>query len=117
MRISMRAALVALGAATMTFGLLPGGATAAPSAVIRPVRPCADLVRGFDIPGAATKVTSATVVPAGAEPAHCDVRGVVEPAVGFQLRLPTETYGGRYLQYGCGGLSGVLFPSPVPSCG
>lgn len=84
---------------------------------VRPVLDCADLVRGFDIPGARTHVTSAKVVPAGAEPEHCDVRGYVEPAVAFQLRLPTTTYTGRYLQYGCGGLCGAISPTPFPDCG
>jgi hypothetical protein len=115
-----RAVVATLGATVMVLGLVPGLAEAAPAAagsVIRPVRPCADLVRGFDIPGAATRVTSATVVPAGAEPAHCDVHGVVAPAIQFQLRLPTETYGGRYLQYGCGGFCGFINPSPFPDCG
>lgn len=86
--------------------------------VIRPVGPCAELVKDFDIPGAATHVMAAAVVAAFAgEPEHCDVCGYVEPAVGFQLRLPTATFTGRYLQYGCGGFCGVLSPAPFPDCG
>jgi hypothetical protein len=100
-------------------GTAPGRAAADPApAVIRPVRPCADLVRDFNLPGAATHVTTATLVAAaGGEPEHCDVRGYVEPAVRFQLRLPTATYAGRYVQYGCGGFCGAVFTPPFPACG
>jgi len=107
--------------------LVPGGAAAEPAvtgSVIQPVVPCEQLVRSFGISGARTRVTSATPVAekkpeaeTKGEPAHCDVRGVIEPAVQFQLRLPTTTYTGRYLQYGCGGLCGVISPTPFPNCG
>jgi Tannase and feruloyl esterase len=102
--------------------LVPGEAAAepaAPGSVIKPVVPCEQLVRSFDIPGAGMRVISATPE-AGkeGEPAHCDVRGEIDPVVRFQLRLPTTTYTGRYLQYGCGGLCGLIFPPPVfPHCG
>jgi hypothetical protein len=120
----MRIAL-ALLAAALGLGLVPAGAAATPAAaptaaadpVIRPVRACEQLTGSIAIPGAATKVTDATAVPAGAEPAHCDVRGVIEPAVRFRLRLPTDTYAGRYLQYGCGGLCGFISETPFPDCG
>ncbi|HEV2783779.1 MAG TPA: tannase/feruloyl esterase family alpha/beta hydrolase [Actinophytocola sp.] len=111
-----RILLAMLGAVTAA-ALVPGAGVAAAGSVLRPVIDCADLVRDFDIPGAATRVTEAKVVPAGAEPAHCDVRGVIEPAVRFQLRLPVDGYAGNYLQYGCGGLCGVIFPTPFPDCG
>jgi hypothetical protein len=124
MRFRPGVAFVSFAVLALVIGLVPGAsATATPTpanaqtSAIRPVLECADLVRTFDIPGAATRVTSATVVPAGAEPAHCDVRGVISPAVGFQLRLPTETFQGRYLQYGCGGFCGILFPAPFADCG
>lgn len=111
-------AFTALTVAVLGLVLVPSGAAAETMSAIRPVRPCAELVRDFDIPDAATHVTAATVVAASAgEPEHCDVRGYVEPAVGFQLRLPTATFTGRYLQYGCGGLCGVLSPAPFPDCG
>jgi feruloyl esterase len=108
--------------ATVLIGLgtLPGRAAAADAAppAIRPVRQCAELVRDFSPPGAPTHVTSATVVPAAnGDPEHCDVRGYVEPAVRFQLRLPTTTYAGRYVQYGCGGFCGAIDPPPFVSCG
>lgn len=79
------------------------------------MRTCADLVGDHALPGAGARVERATPVPAGAEPEHCDVRGHVEPAVRFHLKLPT-TYSGRYLQYGCGGLCGELTAPGIRSC-
>jgi tannase/feruloyl esterase len=118
LRSKVLSAFTALGVAVLGLGLAPTGAAAETTSTIRPVRQCAELVKGFDIPGAATHVTAASVVSASAsEPAHCDVRGYVEPAVQFQLRLPTATFAGRYLQYGCGGFCGVISPAPFPDCG
>ena len=42
-----------------------------------------------DIPGAPTRINSATIVPATAtQPEYCDVRGYVQSQVKFQLKLP-----------------------------
>jgi pimeloyl-ACP methyl ester carboxylesterase len=79
------------------------------------VRECADLVRMYDVPHAKTEVKSATVV--AGTPVHCDVRGVIEPNIGFQLKLPLSTYQGRYLQFGCGGFCGYLQAPPFADCG
>jgi hypothetical protein len=95
-------------------GLAPYAAAGATSG-IQPVRQCAELVGDYAIEGAAAHVTSATG-PVGAAPAYCDVRGQVDPAVQFQLKLPTTTYTGRYVQYGCQGLCGDLSPAPFPAC-
>jgi hypothetical protein len=112
-------AFTALTMALLGLGLAPSGAAAEPGSAVRPVRSCEELVSDFDIPGAATHVTTAMLGGGGStgEPEHCDVHGYVEPAVGFQLRLPTSTYAGRYLQYGCMGLCGVIPPTPFPACG
>jgi feruloyl esterase len=104
-------------AVVVGLGFIPGQALANASPVIRPVRQCPELVQSFEIPGAITHVTSATPVPGDTGPAYCDLRGFVEPAVHFQLRLPTSTYTGRYVQYGCQGLCGVFSPTPFPDCG
>ncbi|WYW16325.1 tannase/feruloyl esterase family alpha/beta hydrolase [Amycolatopsis coloradensis] len=102
----------------ITTGLIPIPAAAADVATLRPVRACAELVRTYDLPGAVTHVTAATVVPATAtEPENCDVRGYVEPAVRFQLRLPITTYAGRYVQVGCGGFCGGVTAPPFTDCG
>ena len=118
MRFGILSVLTALTIAMTGVGLAPGEAAAATTSTIKPARPCAQLVKDFDLPEAVTHITTATVVAAGAgEPEHCDVRGYVEPAVTFQLRLPTATYTGRYLQYGCGGFCGVLSTPAFPDCG
>ncbi|MET8853234.1 tannase/feruloyl esterase family alpha/beta hydrolase [Amycolatopsis sp. NPDC004625] len=106
----------ALTLATTTF--TPATATAATETAVRPVTTCAALVRGFTLPGATTHVTSAAVVAAtGTDPEYCGVAGYVEPAVHFALRLPTRTYAGRYLQYGCGGFCGLVNPPEFADCG
>ncbi|GAB2976718.1 tannase/feruloyl esterase family alpha/beta hydrolase [Saccharothrix stipae] len=84
---------------------------------IRPVTECSDLVGDFAVPGARAHVTQAEPVADGAEAAHCAVLGYVEPEIRFQLKLPTTTYTGRYLQYGCGGFCGELLPPAFPDCG
>jgi hypothetical protein len=46
-------------------------------------------------------------------PAYCDVHGYVAGQVHFELKLPTATWQGRYLQSGCVGYCG----SPAfPAC-
>ena len=101
-----------------TAGSAPVIVTAATATAVRPVTTCAGLVREIALPGATTHVTSAAVVPAtGADPEYCGVQGYVEPAVRFDLRLPTKTYAGRYLQYGCGSFCGLLTPPAFADCG
>lgn len=108
----------ALMVAVLGMGLAPRDAAADTTSAIRPVRQCAKLVKDFDLPGAVTHVTAANVVRASAgTPEHCDVRGYVDPAVQFQLRLPTATFTGRYLQYGCGGFCGMISSAPFVDCG
>ncbi|WP_020671189.1 tannase/feruloyl esterase family alpha/beta hydrolase [Amycolatopsis nigrescens] len=109
----------ALAALTIAAGLLvPSGAAAETGSVIRPVRQCAALVGDYPIPGTAAHVTAAKVVPAAnGEPEYCEVLGKVDREVGFQLKLPVSTYSGRYLQYGCGGTCGMIFPTAFPACG
>jgi feruloyl esterase len=68
------------------------------------------------LPDAATRITSATVVPAaGTAPEYCDVKGYVATAVNFELKLPVSTWQGRYLQQGCGGLCGYIGNTVFPT--
>ena len=100
--------------AVVAAGIAP--AAAAGESAVRPVRSCADLVRTFDVPDARTRVTSAAVVSGGTE--FCDVHGTIEPNIGFQLKLPTRGYQGRYVQYGCGGFCGIIADPVFPAgCG
>jgi hypothetical protein len=115
--MSKRSIIVGLIASLIGFGLAPSGEAAA-TEVIPAVRDCAALVQDFDVPDAATHVKAAKEVPAtDREPRYCDVRGYVEPAVNFQLKLPVNTFKGNYLQYGCGGFCGMIFPTAFPDCG
>uniref|UniRef100_UPI0039BFDE39 tannase/feruloyl esterase family alpha/beta hydrolase n=1 Tax=Lentzea alba TaxID=2714351 RepID=UPI0039BFDE39 len=103
--------------ATVLAGMSPAVASESHS-VVQPTRSCAELVRSYAVPDAKTQVTSAVVVPAsGGVPEFCDVRGKIEPNIGFQLKLPTQTYRGRYVQYGCGGFCGFITDPAFPKCG
>lgn len=58
---------------------------------------------------APTSITSANVVKAsGNFKEYCEVNGVIAPQISFTLRLPTESWNGRYFQAGCGGLCGDI---------
>jgi feruloyl esterase len=117
--------VAAVGVVTMSVAgvsATPAGANVeTPSAIepsaIEPVRPCSSLTGEFDIGVTSTEVTSATEVRNTKEPDYCDVRGEVAPAVKFQLKLRISTFAGRYLQYGCQGLCGTIFPPAFPACG
>ena len=62
-----------------------------------------------ELPDAATTITTTAVVPASAkDPEYCAVSGYVQPQIQFELRLPTKTWNGRYLQAGCGGFCGSV---------
>ncbi|MFI0451813.1 tannase/feruloyl esterase family alpha/beta hydrolase [Actinomadura sp. 6N118] len=112
--IALIAAATGLPAAT-TF--TAAASAAEPAAVFRPVATCEELARTFTIPGAVTHVDKAQVRTVTGQPRHCLVEGYVEPAVRFTLKLPMDTYGGRYLQYGCGGLCGAIEEPGFPACG
>lgn len=58
----------------------------------------------------AVSIALATLVPKSeASPyEYCQVVGYIDPQIGFELRLPTTTYRGRYLQQGCGGFCGNI---------
>ncbi|GAA3636047.1 tannase/feruloyl esterase family alpha/beta hydrolase [Lentzea roselyniae] len=112
--------LAGLALALVAAGISPAAASESAETTVRPVRSCADLVRSYDVPDARTRVASAVVVPATAtDPEHCAVKGTIEPNIGFELKLPTTTYRGRYLQYGCGGFCGAVmfFGQVFPECG
>ena len=49
-------------------------------------------------------------------PEVCDVGGYVAAQVQFELKLPTKTWQGRYLQNGCGGFCGAIGQTRFPSC-
>lgn len=87
--------------------------------IIPPVISCAALAQHDfgSVPDAPTSIQSATVVAStGTTPEYCDVKGYISPQTQFELKLPTKTYQGRYLQDGCGGFCGFVNPTTFPSC-
>lgn len=99
----------------VTLPRLPCSALADQIRVQHPAQPSVpDFAR---IPGAPTEIWSATIVPAsGKNPAYCDVKGLISPQIQFELKLPTTTWQGRYLQMGCGGSCGSIPVSTFPAC-
>ena len=75
-----------------------------------PTRACASLA-SLDLAGVADKPTH--IESAVPENGLCQVRGYVEPAVRFVVKLPAHDWDGRYLQLGCGGLCGNI-PKEAP---
>lgn len=41
-------------------------------------------------------------------PAFCQVQGYIAPQIGFELRIPIDTWNGKFLMQGCGGLCGFI---------
>ncbi|MDX2221636.1 MAG: tannase/feruloyl esterase family alpha/beta hydrolase, partial [Rhodospirillaceae bacterium] len=61
------------------------------------------------LPDAPTAIQSARIAAAERDlPEYCKVNGVVSPSVGFEVRLPTTTWNGKFLMQGCGGMCGIL---------
>lgn len=105
------------------YGLAVSGLIAAGLAAASPARAgdCAGLT-GVRIDGAT--ITSAEWTPAGAMsvpaaawgappvvvqlPAFCRVRGVADPAIGFEVWLPAQGWNGRLLSVGNGGFGGSV---------
>jgi feruloyl esterase len=129
LRIIVSGALLAALVIAVAAASAGEGASSVPVApAIAPKLGCGDLVQSGGppkpgvpdfarIPGAPTRISSATVVPAAAQaPEYCDVKGYVAPQVQFELKLPTHSYQGRYLQEGCGGFCGSITPTTFPAC-
>jgi feruloyl esterase len=87
---------------TLLVILFPAGArAAAPDAASR----CQALIGSHPgIVDAPTQVTDASIAAAAdGLPAFCQVRGTIAPDVGIELRLPTDTWNGKFFEYGRGG--------------
>ena len=66
--------------------------------------------RFAQIPDAPTALIKAEVIPAERDqPEVCRVEGVVAPNINFELRMPTTTWNGKFVHYGCGGACGVIY--------
>jgi hypothetical protein len=44
----------------------------------------------------------------GTLPAYCQVKGYIAPQVGFEIRLPANSWNGRFMETGCGGTCGRI---------
>ncbi len=90
--------------------------------LITPVTSCSSLAE-LDlamVPGAPGKVTSATVVTEvviDKPVSFCHVSGVFAPNTHFELKLPTTTWHGQYVQEGCEIYCGQVPLSDYPDAG
>ncbi len=110
--------LAVFGLSAMLF--VPQTSFAQDNPVRDPVESCKQLrnpeflAKLYKMQEAPTVILKTTVVPAGGNnsiiekdlPEHCRVEGMVEPSVGFLLRLPTKTWNGKFMMGGCGGACG-----------
>jgi len=102
-RISGLLTLAAMSAAGSTFALKTEAA-AAEAAAIPPVMSC-EALTNLDLTPLDARITAAATVTRNGHP-FCNVKGYISPETRFEALLPTETWGGDYLQQGCGGLCG-----------
>src|SRR5215213_931031 len=56
-----------------------------------------------------TNLLSAAEVPADGDlSAYCRVLGYVRPAINFEIKLPLQTWNGKFYMVGCGGFCGTV---------
>lgn len=82
-------------------------------------RSCSALARETfsEIPEAPAQVIAARrVEPLRGAPGYCQVDGYVAPQVGFQLRLPVNSWNGKLLEVGCGGHCGTISSPEWSAC-
>ena len=79
-------------------------------AVVSPISSCEKLASAeiSAAVGAPVRITAAKAVSDAKPAAYCDVTGTIDPAIGFELRLPLANWTQRFLQTGCGGLCGQI---------
>ena len=104
---------VGLGAASSAWAEAPASVRpiAGLDAQIHAAIACGDLEKAdfSGIAGAPTTISSVKIV-SGSDRynEYCQVEGTIAPKIGFEIRLPTKTWNGRYFQTGCGGMCGFL---------
>ena len=103
----MRRLSILLGIVTSILLSLAG--LAAPQEKIAPTKACQTLV-DLDLSGVTDKrvhIESAKEMQLqGGD--FCEVKGTIEPKIGFVVQLPLQNWTGRFLQIGCGGLCGHI---------
>jgi feruloyl esterase len=102
--------LALLGMVVATAAQAAPVAKAAVDARIVEARSCerfaAEDFRNLAVP--AMLISSKRIPAAGKLPEYCQVTGVIQPQIQFEMRLPTKSWNGRYYQVGCGGFCGVI---------
>lgn len=65
--------------------------------------------RMVSLPDAPTRILKSQVDPArDGLPESCRIHGLIAPQTHFELRMPTETWNGKFLMAGCGGYCGTI---------
>ncbi|MGB9470775.1 MAG: tannase/feruloyl esterase family alpha/beta hydrolase, partial [Candidatus Acidiferrum sp.] len=90
--------------AAMTASLLMSACGRATSPVVTAQTACATL-SGKTIGGAT--LTTAVILASGTVPKYCKVKGTLEPALNFEIRLP-DAWNGKLYYAGGGGYDGVM---------
>jgi feruloyl esterase len=80
-------------------------ALALPARAQQPAMAC-EMLAGQEIAG--LTIAAASVVAEGRASPACHVRGTIRGSIGVEAWLPTQSWTGRYLQLGCGGLCGRI---------
>lgn len=83
---------------------------AAPARAQQPATDC-DALTGQQIAG--LTIAAASIVTENRPSPACHVRGTIRGVIGVEAWLPTQSWTGRYLQLGCGGLCGRI-PTTAP---
>ncbi|MCE7982495.1 MAG: tannase/feruloyl esterase family alpha/beta hydrolase [Caldilinea sp. CFX5] len=101
-----------LGLAFVSVLLMTGAADAQTDKTNAPILPqmACEALLGADLshlPDAATQIVSAEVVTNTGTTPYCHVTGYSAPQIQWDVRLPTTTWTGRYIQVGCGGFCGA----------
>jgi feruloyl esterase len=115
-RRQRRSSLCVLLGIVLTLGVADppsAGAGGPASGPITPVTQCSSLAgKGFsgvgDAPGTVTSSAVVDVALSAGSVPFCDVKGFFAPHTNFELKLPTTTWRGQYLQEGCSSFCGSV---------
>lgn len=114
--MTVKSLLSAALLAALALGTAPASAPAQSAAPSPEAMRCQALAAAdfSALPDSPTTISSAQFVPAGGDlPAYCRVEGIVAPQVGFEVRLPVDSWNGKFLMQGCGGMCGSI---NMPGC-
>jgi hypothetical protein len=86
-------------------------ATGGDGADVTPAERCTALgqVDFSGIQDAPTQLTAARLIEPKGDPVYCQVQGYVSPQVRFEIRLPVNTWNGRFVETGCAAACGTVY--------